>query len=310
MSRTMIVLALAMVLVFGLALLAASPAPPASPTPPTPRATRAPAPPPDPDDPVFFFSAGGSWLGVQIADISGERAKELGLKEEMGAEIKAVLPGSPAAEAGLKEGDVILEYAGSRLLGVAQLTRMVHETPSGRTIRLKVFRDGATRDVPVTMKERKGRGPGGRGSRRIGVPHIEVPDIDVEIPDLDIPEIPGPPFAPSFPRLGARVEDLGDQLGEYFGVKNGDGVLVRSVRKGGPAESAGLRAGDVIVKVDEEAVADPSDLRGALRERRDAPLTLTVVRDRKEITLKVAPPKSGHRRGDDEEDPEGSRDPA
>jgi len=307
MSRTMIAPALAMVLVFGLALLAASPAPPAS---PAPRAARAPAPPPVPDDPDFFFSAGGSWLGVQIADISGERAKELGLKEEMGAEIKAVLPGSPAAEAGLKEGDVILEYAGSRLLGVAQLTRMVRETPSGRTIRLKVFRDGATRDVPVTMKERERRGPGGRGSRRIHVPHIEVPDIDVEIPDVDIPEIPGPPFAPSLPRLGARVEDLDDQLGEFFGVRNGDGVLVRSVRKGGPAESAGLRAGDVIVKVDEEAIADHSDLRGALRERRDAPLTLTVVRDRKEITLKVAPPKRGDRLGDDEEDLEGSREPA
>jgi serine protease Do len=289
----------------------ARPAPPAAPV--------APASPPvdeaddaaDAADEVFFLSAGGSWLGVQIADVGGARVKELGLKEEAGAEIKSVLPESPAAAAGLKVNDVIVEYEGTRLLGVAQLTRMVRETPPGRVVRLRVLRDGSARDVSVKVTGRNvPRGPGKPLPRRIHVPHIDIPDIDVMVPDFDLSEVPGPGLASSFMRLGARVEDLGDQLGEYFGVKNGQGVLVRSVRKGGPGDEAGLKAGDVIVKVDGEAVTDHSDLRSALRDRADGSLSLTVLRDRKETTLKVAPPANGGRRsleapgqeGDDEEE--------
>ncbi len=84
------------------------------------------------EEKVFFFSSGGAWLGVNIADIDGARAKELGLKEERGADVQTVVPGSPAAEAGIKEGDVILEYQGTKIEGVAQLTRLVRETPAGR----------------------------------------------------------------------------------------------------------------------------------------------------------------------------------
>jgi len=280
-----------------MAAIAGGPAFGARPTPPV-----APAPPatPEADDPgdrYFFLSAGGSWLGVQIADVSGARVKELGLKEETGAEIRSVLPESPAAAAGLKEQDVIVEYEGARLLGVAQLTRMVRETPPGRMVRLKIIRDGSARDVTVKVAERSAsHGPGMRMPGRFHVPHIEIPDIDVEIPDFELSELPGPAFASSFMRLGARVEDLGDQLGVYFDVKNGQGVLIRSVRKGGPGDEAGLRAGDVIVKIDGEAVADHTDLRSALRERGDGPLALTILRDRKETTLKIAPPRKGERR--------------
>src|SRR6185295_95733 len=92
---------------------------------------------------VVIFRSGGSWLGVQIADVDMDRGKELGLKDVHGAEVQSVSEGSPAEEAGIKEGDVITEYQGTRIEGVAQLTRLVRETPAGRTARVEVFRNGS-----------------------------------------------------------------------------------------------------------------------------------------------------------------------
>jgi serine protease Do len=298
MSAKAVVIVSALLCAFLLLAARPAPAPPASPTPPA-----QPTPPPSPHDRVFFFHSGGSWLGVSIADVSAERAKEVGLKEERGAEVKAVLPGSPAEEAGLKAGDVILEYQGTRVEGVAQLTRLVRETPAGRTVGLEVFRDGSARRVQVKMTEREiGHGP----HKRLKIGRFEGPDAEwhdmpeidlpaIEIPDIEIPDLPLIGALPPSLRLGAVVESVGKQLGEYFGVKDGEGVLVRSVRKGSPGDQAGLRAGDVIIKVDDERVGDSSDLRQALRDRRDKDLVLTVVRDRREQTLKLPAPKRERR---------------
>jgi serine protease Do len=285
MSRTIVVL-------LSLLMLAAAPAPPARPakapapgapaTPPTPR--------PAPRDRTIFFSSGSSWLGVSIADVTSERAKELNMKEETGAEIKAVMPGSPAEEAGLKKGDVILEYQTTRVEGAMQLTRMVRETPPGRTVSLKTLRDGETRAVRVKMTGHEGEEAERHFHRRIEIPPIDIPPV--EIPDIELPEIPFLESIPSSFRLGVSVEELGDQLAEYFGVKGGEGLLVRSVKKGSPADEAGLRAGDVIVKVDGEAVADSGDLRSALRDHRGRTFALTIVRDRRQQTVNVTLPKA------------------
>jgi len=278
MSRSHVVLAC-------LFLLAAAPASAARPAPPPPDTPSTPRPPRPPHDHTIFFSSGGSWLGVSIADVTSERAKELNMKEETGAEIKAVTPGSPAEEAGLKRGDVILEYQGTRVEGAMQLTRMVRETPPGRTVSVRTLRDGETRAVRVKVTEHDADEHERTFHRRIEIPPIEMPDIE-------LPEIPFIESLPSSFRLGVSVENLGDQLGEYFGVKDGEGVLVRSVRKGSPADGAGLRAGDVIVKVDGEGISDSADLRSALRERRGKTFPLTIVRDRREQSVSVTLPKA------------------
>ncbi|PYS94552.1 MAG: hypothetical protein DMF50_12285 [Acidobacteria bacterium] len=258
------------------------PAPPAPPAPPTPEAEES--------GRTFFFNSGGSWLGVSIADIGADRARELKLKEERGAEVQSVMPDSPAAEAGLKEKDAILEYQGTRVEGVAQLTRLVGETPAGRTVDLVIWRDGGTRQVKVKMTEREPYfGHGGHFFHR----RIEIPPI--EIPDIDIPDIPDLESIPSSVRLGVQIENLNEQLGEYFGVKDGEGVLVRSVSKGSPGESAGLRAGDIIVKMAGEAISDASDLRSALRDNRGKQVAITIVREKREQNLSVTLPKKEDR---------------
>ena len=274
MHRPLVVLA-------SLLLLAAFPATASRPASP-PEPAEAPRPP---HDHMIFFSSGGSWLGVSIADITSERAKELNMKEETGAEIKSVLPGSPAEEAGLEKEDVIIEFQGTRVEGAMQLTRLVHETPPGRTVTLKALRDGAARTLRVKVTEREGERHERMFRKRIEIPPIEMPEIDM-------PDIPFLESIPSSFRLGVSVEDLSDQLGEFFGVKDGEGVLVRSVKKGSPAENAGLRAGDVIVKVDGEMVSDAGDLRSALRNHRGKTFPVTIVRDRREQTVNVTLPKA------------------
>ena len=260
---------------------------------------------------VVIFRSGGSWLGVQIADVDTDRGKELGLRDVHGAEVQSVSPGSPAEGAGIKEGDVITEYQGSRIEGVAQLTRLVRETPSGRTASIEIWRNGSSKDLQVTMKAREhddddlpgnvhvwtGDGDGdGDGDGKMTWFHTpappEPPDVDLRalegLGDLQMFGVPG-----MRPRLGITVDSVGKQLAEYFGVKQGGGALVTAVGKGSAGETAGLKAGDVIVKVDEEAIQDAGDLHMAMRHRRGKPLTLTVVRERRETTIKVPEPPEG-----------------
>src|ERR1700677_2219352 len=121
---------------------------------------------------------GGTYLGVNIAEIEANRAKELRLKEDYGVEITRVEENSPAEKAGVKAGDVVLEYNGQRVEGMEQFGRMVRETPPGREVKLTVSRNGATQTLTATLGSRKGR----------ALPesfHFEMPDIRIP----DIPQI-------------------------------------------------------------------------------------------------------------------------
>jgi len=244
---------------------------------------------------VYIFSSGGSWLGVNVGDINEERAAELGLEQAAGAEIQSVVPDSPAAEAGLVEGDVILKYQGERIEGVRQLTRMVRETPAGRITSLQVYSGGSTRMAQVKVAKREHQWD----MRHEGDPHFEhfempeMPEMpDIEIPEINIPRIMAFVGLPSSARLGVVIDNLNEQLGEFFGVDDGKGVLVRSVVKGSRAEDAGIKAGDVIIEIDDVAISDSSDLRVALRDRRGESLQVTVVRERRQKRLSVAAPEN------------------
>ncbi len=104
--------------------------------------------------------------------------------------------------------------------------------------------------------------------------------------DFDFPWFEGP--GPRTPLLGITAEDLSGQLGAYFGVPEGEGILVKEVRSGSPAEKAGLKAGDVITKVDSSRVKTTSELRSALREKRDQKaVSLGVIRKGSEVSLSV-----------------------
>jgi membrane-associated protease RseP (regulator of RpoE activity) len=125
----------------------------------------------------------------------------------------------------------------------------------------------------------------------INIPPINIPAI--HIPPINMPEIDVPSVVVIHsPRSsGIMVENLTPQLGEFFGVKGANGVLIRSVEKGSRAEQAGFRAGDVIVKVNGSSVNDSSDFTRLLRERKENKATVTVIRDHREQTLTLSLPE-------------------
>jgi serine protease Do len=218
-----------------------------------------------------------SFLGVGILEVSSERAKQLNLPEEAGVEITYVEANSPAAIAGLKVGDVVLQYNGQRVEGTEQLTRMVLETPEGRDIKLQVFRNGAAQ----TLSARIGSKPTVLAAQLAPRPGLVFP---TEPPRSVAPSvIPFSTLSGQNPALGIQVEAIDGQLADYFGVKAG--VLVRSVMRGSAAEKAGIKAGDVITRVGDDKVATPGDL--AVRTRRGQALSVGMTRDHKEMTLMV-----------------------
>lgn len=228
-----------------------------------------------------------AYLGVDIADVSAERLSALKLKEEKGVEVTMVDQDAPAGKAGIKEHDVILTMNGTSVESGAQLRRMIHETPAGRVVTLGLSRDGQPMSVKVQLgdkhKEFSSIGPNMKDF------HVDVPDMRM-MPDIDIPSI-NMVVVTSSARSGLMVENITPQLGEFFGVKNGAGVLVRSVEKGSRAEKAGFRAGDVIVKVNDQPVHDTSDFSHAVKSRSGNAVNVGVVRDKREQNLNLTLPE-------------------
>jgi len=220
--------------------------------------------------------AGGSYLGVNLAEIDGTRAKELKLKETTGVEITRVEEGSPAEKAGLKPNDVVLEYNGQRVEGMEQFGRLVRETPGGREVKLVISRNGSTQTVMATVAGRKVRAFGGN-----------IKDFMPDMPDIRMPDMPQVFSVWRSPVLGVEPEALGSQLAAYFGVK--EGVLVRSVLKDSAAEKAGIRAGDVITKVDGAAVTTPNELSSAAHSASSKKtFAVELMRDHKVMSVNVA----------------------
>jgi serine protease Do len=230
---------------------------------------------------------GSGWLGVEIGEVSAEKAKDLRLAEARGVEVIDVEPDGPAAKAGLKEHDVITRYDGQVVEGTVQFRRLVRETPSGRNISLAISRNGSAQDISVELGDRssfyekkmKGK------MRDFGNAYaLSEPNFDFH---LDTPGVFGEMDSRG-PVLGISAEDLSGQLGTYFGAPNGTGILVREVRSGTAAEKAGLKAGDVIVKVNGSPVGSLSELRQQLRDKSDEKtVSLGILRKGSEMNVPV-----------------------
>jgi serine protease Do len=254
---------------------------------PAPQPPELPMPPGSPNLNAFHMAGSGSqsFLGVGVAEISGNRARELKLKEEYGVEITRVEDDSAAAKAGLKVGDVVQEYQGQRVEGMEQFIRLVRETPAGREVKLTISRNGVTQTVPVVMGSQHGPALFAHGGDWLDMPSM---------PLVQPPDVPRIFTAWSSSMLGIEAEGLNEQLGDYFGVK--DGVLVRSVAKGSPAEKAGLKAGDVLLKVDQTKVTSPGEVTSAVRANRPRKtFPVELMRDRHPLTLNVTMQGDGAR---------------
>jgi serine protease Do len=221
-----------------------------------------------------------AYLGVHIEDVSQQSVSALKLSDASGALIAYVDQDGPACRAGLRVNDVVVGFNGSKVQTSEQLSELIHATATGKTVKLTVVRDGQKKNIDVTL----GAWPNARAlppaaAMAFGPPVIAVPDIDV------------PSFTTLSSHHGVVVESLSPQLSDYFGVQHGQGVLVRSVEMGSPAEAAGLKAGDVIVKVNNETVHDIADWRRAMHVR-SGKIEVSVVRDKHEQTVVLNLPAS------------------
>jgi len=236
-------------------------------------------------------SGGGSYLGVDTRDITPDRLGPLHLKDERGVEVTMVDQDAPAGKAGLQEHDVILTLNGSDLQSVEQLRRMIRETPPGRVVTLGLIRNGQplTLKVELAARWKTFTYEHNPGHFKFVMPAMPVMPTMPTMPDMDVPM--SIVVVHSSVRSGLMVENLTPQLGDFFGVKKGEGVLVRSVEKGSRADKAGFRAGDVIVKINDELVHDSGDFSHALRGRKDNSASITVVRDRKEQSITITLPE-------------------
>jgi serine protease Do len=238
----------------------------------------------------------GAYLGVMVEKVSPETAAALHLTSG-GTTIQNVDQDGPACRAGMKGGDVVTAFNGKPVSGPDQFASMIHSSTPGSTVTLTVYRDGKSQDMKVKLGDWKQmamvpaapRAPlSPVGTMPFAAPMPpDPPDVDVHI------------HMPMISRSGIMVEPLTPQLGEFFGVQpNNKGVLVRSVEKNSAGASAGLKAGDVIVKVNDETIHDMADWKRALSNK--GKLTVTIVRDKREQSLQLSlPPNSSELKNGD-----------
>ena len=216
----------------------------------------------------------GAYLGVQITAVTPQRASVLKLSESAGAIITYVDQDGPACHAGLMENDVVVAYEGSKVDGPEQLQGLIHASPPQKTVTLTIMRNGVRKDMKVTL------GSWNVMSHAVSAITMAQPPM----PHAVMPDIELPSFTVMSNRHGLVVESLSPQLSDFFGAPRGQGVLVRSVEGGSPAAAAGIKAGDIILKVNNDTVHDMADWQRGMRGP-SAKIPVTVWRDKHEQSV-------------------------
>lgn len=253
-----------------------------------------------------LFSFGGPRLGVAIRDVASEDVAKLKLAGTGGVVVEEVTKDSAAAKAGVKAGDVILQFDGEAVRSARQLTRLVAESATGRALKVGIVRDGKRMDIEATLTEAQGTQfetsidrEGLQKEVERGMANAEPMLRQFRLqnqPGTGTLRTPGAPNqswtlqTPFFSasenrgRLGVTIQELTPELATYFGVK--DGVLVSAVRADSPAAKAGIKAGDVITTINDKPVTDGDSLVTQLSDK-SGDVTIGVTRDRKAMSVKA-----------------------
>lgn len=261
---------------------------------------------------------GGGYLGVYLEEVTPERTKELGLQEERGAIVMKVVAGGPAEKSGVKENDVIVSFNGRRVDSVRELQRLMSETPPDRTVQIEVIRGGSHQTLAATLTKRSLQ------SFKMNWPQLDEKSMKLNEDAMKRAEEslkhsqdawkesqekwkesqeklkafppnfgefafvnPGDFALLSTSRLGISAESLTDQLAQFFGVKDGKGVLVASVSDNSSAAKAGIKAGDVIIAVGDQRVESIGSLLKALSSKSEGTVAVKIVRNHAEQTINV-----------------------
>jgi membrane-associated protease RseP (regulator of RpoE activity) len=241
------------------------------------------------------------YLGVDIRDVTEDQVSTLKLKETRGAEIVGMDHDGPACKSGLQIHDVVLQMNGQAIEGSEQLRRMLRETPAGRQVTFNVSRDGQQHTFTTQMANRD------EVEKLAWQNRYTVPEPEGS---SSIFRLHGNSFFKSSPSVGAvkgthsflgtsmlvsssytgaKLEVMGPQLAEFFGAQGSAGLLVRQVDPNSPAAEAGLKAGDVVVKLNQMQIVSGSDWTKTIHENRGKQVNVVVLRDKKEQTIILTP---------------------
>ena len=274
----------------------AYPAPLPAVAPELPAPPQEPAPAPPAVASTLFVT--GNFLGVRTEEVTRENMQRYGLSgEPRGVGVREVVKGSPAEKAGLRANDVIVRFDGEPVPSVRKLTRLIEESAPEHVARITVLRGGAEQELSATLARREPfMSAGGEGFFSISPDSFgdavrnskqwKLNEQKMREKWEEMARKHSSLFG-STRRIGVTTNALGKQLADYFGVTHG--VLVSSVEEGSPAEKAGLKAGDILTEADGQKVEDSDDLSRAIGAKQEGEVTLTVVRDRKQRTVRVTP---------------------
>lgn len=266
----------------------------------------APPPPSPPDEPFeqnfSLLIDGGGFLGIYAENISRENMGRYHMNQVRGVGVTDVIKDSPAEKAGLHKDDVILRIDGENVTSVRKLNRLVSELAPDQTVRVAFSRGGSEQEVSATIGKRD-NSKMAQDLFKGAMPRVWKWDG----PDMKTFKFEGPlvgpgdffdkngdlAFALNSRRIGVSTMTLTKQLADYFGIADGKGVLVTSVTADGPAAKAGLKAGDVITAVDGEAIDSPGDISRVINRKKDGDVSLTIVRNKSQQTIRVTPREGG-----------------
>ena len=252
------------------------------------------------------------YLGIEFHDVSDEQLKSLRVPSTHGIEIVMVDHDGPAGKAGLRPHDIIVSLNGQAVAGAEALRRMIHDAGAGVQIALTIVRSGHPVTLTAQLADRE------EVDRAAAKAHLAAADpppsppqpagaliygfaehTTVEPAPADPANVPPPP-APATPPpgtgflghivhgsiyTGAVLDTMEPQLAGFFGAPQGAGLLVHSVLPGSPAANAGLRAGDIVLRADLATLRNGADWTKRLHAAKGRPITLSVLRDHREMTL-------------------------
>jgi serine protease Do len=200
------------------------------------------------------------WLGVGIQEVTPELAKSFGLNEKKGALVAEVFSNSPAEKAGIERGDVILEFDGKEVADSKDLPRLVASTQVGKSVTIKLSRDGKVLDRQVKIGEMEEK--------------------------AEVAKAPS-----SNKSLGITVQNLTPDIAKGLGLKKETGVVVTRVEPGSPAANAGIQTGDVIQEVNRKPVKDVNDFVQKMEKARDQNSVLLLLQRGQNSLFAAVTPK-------------------
>ncbi len=218
------------------------------------------------------------WVGISFAENEDGQVEVLDVEKE-----------SPAELAKIEEGDILLSIDGKKITGSPMIVSEIRRRKPGQDVKFEVLRNGKTMNIKVKL----GEYPEGEVKRELELrfPRLFTPP--------QLPETPEPPGAfsrrfeawPGWEQrkyIGAYLQDLNKELLDYFGVKEDTGLLVNRLTKDGPAEKAGLKVGDVIIRVDGKKVKTTGDMSKLLQDKKkDDKVKIELIRDKKPLSFEV-----------------------